>query len=94
GTYPILQCYGCEIDHPSQTQHPCLMDDVVYDDVTWLNIVKQFPTEMALRSYGKAIDILHLNGRDLLFFDSMLAQLLDAWKNSTWWNESSQSDEP
>lgn len=25
-------CYGCLIDHPSQTQHDCIMSDFIQDD--------------------------------------------------------------
>lgn len=38
--YTVIQkdCYGCLIDHPSQTQHDCIMSDFIRDDEEAIDI--------------------------------------------------------
>ena len=83
--YPILQCYGCEIDHPSQTQHPHLMDNVCIADTTWVNMVeKQFRREMTHRSFVKAVTLMGLKESGVYYFSRMLDYQLDVWKDVMW----------
>ena len=61
--FSIRQCNGCEIDHPSQTQHPHLYaDEAVYDEEDWMTIVKHIPVELVQRVYKKAESVLGCNG--------------------------------
>ncbi|KAF6735993.1 hypothetical protein FQA47_020315 [Oryzias melastigma] len=68
------ECYGCQVDHPSQTQHPCLFDiEDGFIDIHFQILVKKLLTP----EYTQAVRML-LYKEGILFDDSRILGVTDA----------------
>ena len=46
-----LRCYGCEIDHPSQLQHDCLLPDDILIDMHFDEAVDKVNSTAVIRDW-------------------------------------------
>ena len=60
-------CYGCSIDHPSQTQHDCIMDleeegdEEYYIDFYFDTMLKEVNEDDILKSWGDIMKISNIS---------------------------------
>ncbi|XP_071838398.1 uncharacterized protein [Apostichopus japonicus] len=78
--YPYRICYGCDINHPSQTHHPCVMDDILYDHSMWQSIVDCIDRDVVHRIFDRILAILKVKETAEFEFGRMYPFVLGLWK--------------
>ena len=74
------QCYGCQVDHPSQTQHPCLMWNTEEKLCSYLNdIIQSVNQEEVLKQWCEDTEKMDISPDVLAMYK--LKYLCDDWRN-------------
>ena len=60
-----LRCYGCEIDHPSQRQHDCLLPDDILIDMHFDEAVEKVNSTAVIRDWLTLLLDVNLSQSDM-----------------------------
>ena len=60
-----LRCYGCEIDHPSQRQHDCLLPDDILIDMHFDEAVEKVNSTAVIRDWLTLLLDVNLSQSDV-----------------------------
>lgn len=82
------QCYGCSVDHPSQTQHSCIMETpITHLEMYFEMTLEKVDRVSVINKWQKEIALLELPFESVkTFFDLMISPELrekhftDSWK--------------
>lgn len=82
------QCYGCSVDHPSQTQHPCIMETpITHLEMYFEMTLEKVDRVSVINKWQKEIALLDLPFESVKeFIDLMISPELrekhftDSWK--------------
>ena len=79
--YESLTCYGCELDHPSQKHHPCVMEDTVYASWDWNKTLAYVDEKAVRRTYREVLRRLDLKECGRYSFEKLFPLIMMWWRD-------------
>ena len=57
--FDTLNCYGCDVDHPSQTHHPCILGTTTFDPIQWSKLLSFIDRRNVVKTVNESLKRLN-----------------------------------